>query len=1349
MDAFLMQCFGWVLRSSWQTAILILAVLIAQRLLRRQLNAQWRFNLWLLVLVRLLLPFSPESGLSVFNVIKPQRVPLPASLMLRAEPVSPIAEQTNENHSSIPQKTGPKPIQRDATASEADISKATDESRQPVSLGSANISAPVSVKPTFTAWEIASWIWTVGILGLTLHVMAQVFRTRKHTRNATPVQDVTTLSLFDECRAQMGVRVRVRLMETTLVKSPALCGVLRPCLLLPPGLTSDFSSQELRYIFLHELAHVKRRDVSLNWLLAVLQILHWFNPIIWIGFSKLRADRELACDALAIASAPDGAAKEYGRTVIKLLETFSRPSVLPGIVGIMEDKHQMERRIRMIAAFKKTRRWSVPALVLMLALAVTGLTDAVKPKEAKTPKTESKEMTTVIVIDAETGAPIKGASVVFPFGNEISDFTPPLPIHQTDEKGITRLPREPFVQGFGGIGVLNAEHSPLGVGWFRGTDAQGRAIEPEIPHQYTVKLDRGSNIGGVVVDETGKPIPNVRVEIRASTEWLRGGLKPTGVEYPFYNNYFSAYNPVFGACPVTDTEGRWQCSHFPKQIEVIELRLFLPDHSCRQFYTGDGGSMPLSGDSIKMADLRDKNVKLVVRKGIDVHGVVVDPEGKPISGITLTEIDGRKHVKPLAVLSTGSDGRFLLPNRDPHQIMLKASGTGFATNPTVVNIRPDMPEVRIEMLPAIPLRIRVVDPSGQPVEKASVGIGGMELGWRGESGRDGRVVWNDAPREALKYHGYQEKYGFALQEITPDGTEQTIMLRKGDEQKVFVTVKAETSDNLPLDAFTVFGVRKEASPVRIGEGKAGVFSGAVSANDLSGPEFRIKVEAPGREPLTTHPLQNWNGEISTSVTLRKAGPLEGVILQPDGTPAAKAHILINTEEQNGYIGIEFRPRGRGERSLDVPEARSNHLQTVRADEAGHYSFNPPNEQKACIVTHKNGFLETTIAQLQRSPELHLKPWGRIEGTLTENGKPKPEQRLELLFKRRSDYYLSVSYYISTDKNGYFVFDKVPPGDCTLTSTKPSKGIWPRNHPFPVTVVAGETTKVAYGSTGRTVTGRLRTLPAGVEIDWAKAVTTNLLSRKIVSQRLALPAFSDFVRMQDYQAAVEQWRKTPIESPIQDTYALEFEADGSFHAEGIPSGTYELEVKLTDPDHPKDGQWQEIGSIKREVIVPPVPNEAEAESVNLGSFEIAIKSEAAPVKPAPPLSGQTAEGKSMRLADYRGKYVLLTFWAPWATPSPEEAAALTDAAKVFGADPRFAMVGIAIEEKPEAIPRGASVEGIPWISASLQGREKATATEAWGVDSLPAMLLVGPEGNILARNLKAARVRPAIQELLKK
>jgi hypothetical protein len=172
-------------------------------------------------------------------------------------------------------------------------------------------------------------------------------------------------------------------------------GFLRPRLLLPSHVLSDFAPNELRLITLHELAHLKRHDVAINWLLALLQALHWFNPVLWLAFARLRNDRELAADEMVLALTTQPDRECYGQTIVKLLQSLSRRPVLAGsvgTVGILERAHPLRRRITMIAQFTApNRRWTLAAATCMLALAALALTDAVRgdaPTEKTAPATQ-------------------------------------------------------------------------------------------------------------------------------------------------------------------------------------------------------------------------------------------------------------------------------------------------------------------------------------------------------------------------------------------------------------------------------------------------------------------------------------------------------------------------------------------------------------------------------------------------------------------------------------------------------------------------------------------------------------------------------------------------------------------------------------------------------------------------------------------------------------------------------------------------------------------------------------------------------------------------------------------------
>lgn len=191
-----------------------------------------------------------------------------------------------------------------------------------------------------------------------------------------PLIDGPVLNLLEDCKQQMGVRVPVTLVETAEVGSPSLFGFVRPRLLLPVGLAQSFSLEELRCVFLHELGHIKRRDILVGWLMTVLQAIHWFNPLVWLACYRMRVDRELACDALALRYAPEVERQRYGHTIIKLLESFGRPARAPSLAAAVESKNQLKERIQMIAKFKKKNRGMVMATALFAGLTLITFTDA-------------------------------------------------------------------------------------------------------------------------------------------------------------------------------------------------------------------------------------------------------------------------------------------------------------------------------------------------------------------------------------------------------------------------------------------------------------------------------------------------------------------------------------------------------------------------------------------------------------------------------------------------------------------------------------------------------------------------------------------------------------------------------------------------------------------------------------------------------------------------------------------------------------------------------------------------------------------------------------------------------------
>jgi bla regulator protein BlaR1 len=384
-------------RASWQAAVLIVLVLALQWAFGRRLRPRWRYAMWLLVVARLALPWTIPSPVSMFN-------------WLNLAPDS-------------------KPVVQDIGVIDTQDAVASESGTR----------APEANAPARFHFDLPMllWVWAAGAVSLAGYLAYNHYRISRKVTYRRPLIDARLMNLLEDCKQLMGVRVPVTLVETGDAGSPALFGFLRPRLLLPSGLARSFSEEELRHVFLHELSHIKRKDILVGWLMTALQIVHWFNPLVWVAFHRMRVDRELACDAMALSYAKE--TQPYGQTIIKLLEGFGCSAWGPSLAGTLEDKNQLKERIRMIANFNKTNRWTAPAMVMLAALAMLALTDAqtretpassgagsVSPKITSTSPAvgatdvnpATKEITVTFDRDMEKGFSWTGGGPDFPPGIE-------------------------------------------------------------------------------------------------------------------------------------------------------------------------------------------------------------------------------------------------------------------------------------------------------------------------------------------------------------------------------------------------------------------------------------------------------------------------------------------------------------------------------------------------------------------------------------------------------------------------------------------------------------------------------------------------------------------------------------------------------------------------------------------------------------------------------------------------------------------------------------------------------------------------------------------------------------------
>ncbi|MDD5698134.1 MAG: M56 family metallopeptidase [Victivallaceae bacterium] len=349
----------WLLANSVKGAVLALAILLVQFVFTKHIPLKWKYFMWMLLAVRLAMPPLFESEASFFNI---------------------KALWSNDNR----EKTLVIPV-----AETPALSNAVSRAKPPIAVSGKKPPIAVSGK-TYSLSEIIFRVWSAGALALLFWIVFKNCRFLALVRREKPVLENHWLALLESCKEELGIYTPVQMLETSCVKSPALMGFIRPRFLLPRRIFESMTENELRMVFLHELIHLKRGDVIVNWLISFIQALHWFNPLVWLGFGMMREQREQVCDEAVISFMGPEENKVYGKAIVKLLEFSPDISAVKGMTCILEDRKQIERRMKMIKGFRKT---SGKAVVYALVLfSVTGFLFLSEAKEKEKENAAKKEL---------------------------------------------------------------------------------------------------------------------------------------------------------------------------------------------------------------------------------------------------------------------------------------------------------------------------------------------------------------------------------------------------------------------------------------------------------------------------------------------------------------------------------------------------------------------------------------------------------------------------------------------------------------------------------------------------------------------------------------------------------------------------------------------------------------------------------------------------------------------------------------------------------------------------------------------------------------------------------------------
>jgi RNA polymerase sigma factor (sigma-70 family) len=462
-----------------------------------------------------------------------------------------------------------------------------------------------------------------------------------------------------------------------------------------------------------------------------------------------------------------------------------------------------------------------------------------------------------------------------------------------------------------------------------------------------------------------------------------------------------------------------------------------------------------------------------------------------------------------------------------------------------------------------------------------------------------------------------------------------------------------------------------------------------------------------------------------TVTLNVSAPiLTGTVVDPDGTPHVGDFIIAT--------------RGATINAYPPPGA----ARFTKSD-GGKYSFPKPAGPFTVVARCDGGYAEVSDVALAKDPQVRMQPWGRIDGVLMSGTQPRANTPVRLLRIDDGDMEHAnlVSHDVTTrtDANGRFSFERVAPGETWIMEQASAADADGRRCDY-VVVAPGETATVRIGGSGRPVTGRIASRPAGVpsSVRWPgeTGASFNATLRRLTVPMRSWPTMDPSDTPESFRAKHEAFGRTP-DGHEQKKWMLGWsiapEADGTFRMPDVPPGVYSINAFVTEIDSAVNyGQTVARGEWK--VVVPEASADAR---VNLSPIDAGtVPMESLPVlrrsDVAPDFEMVAADGSHTRLSDFRGRHVLLALWYNFGRQDPQanETARIAAITSKWKGDPRLVVLRVRGDGNSTDLADAAKRNGITGnVLAPVDTQLPSPYRTSPGT-----AILIDPAGKVIQPNL---------------
>jgi beta-lactamase regulating signal transducer with metallopeptidase domain/uncharacterized GH25 family protein len=1102
-------------------------------------NPRWRRLLWRTCAVGIMLLFAASAlpPLASWPLLLGEPISVDAAPQIAKAPdaAAPPAEPLDAPHPTATQLLG--------------------TTLQPAAAGS-QVASDSRGLPTWPGWF--GMIWAAGAALIVLQTLAGMRRLAHIRRRAAGVPPCVSDQAAEISR-KLGRRRNLAVLQSTEIASPCVMGVRRPTVLLPAMQCDPAFSHELPAILAHEIAHVRGGDCAWNLLVHFVATACWFHPLIW----RMRAVHVAACDAVCDSIAADhvGNVAEYGQTLARLALRVCSPPIVAGMT--MAHSSHVRRRIEALhrrvypTGLRRGPKFIAVAvgLTMFAFLGTLTITSAqAEPRQAKPAQQASapapdeeqpKTVAILIQVSDEAGQPLADAQIRFegqthtPHDGRVVEEAFKYRL-TTDERGIARfeLPPQAEVQSLS-MTCEKPNRVPQHYIW------RSRNSAIELPQRLDLSLAPGKSISGIVKDAHGLAVTGAEIDLSMRVTWPR-----------LANHAFN------GATLKTDAQGRWSWNGAPADLRDVTIYVTHPD------FLKEIGQR-----------LAEEHHTTILERGVSLSGRVTDAEGRPIQDAVVREGHATSR-RPTA--TTDQDGRFVLEYLRSGKTLLTVQANSFAPDLRQVTAAEGADAVDFKLEPGLTMRVRVVDVEGRGVPGATFCTNKWRdyqcLEMRVTTDSQGRAEWHSAPADAVLCDVFKQGYMSTRRAPVTASDEETVLTLYPP-----LVITGTVTDVVTGAPVHMFRVRQGQIPIGGKDLYWGLDAGTPFTGDTYSYRFDeplvnghfLRVEAPGYKPADSRAFQ-WNeGAQPFDFRLQPAPGPSGVVLLPDGKPAAGAEVAVTTRDSHLSFSAGYLP---GDATGEI----------VKTDADGRFTLLPrlDNDAYLLLVVHDAGYAEITGENFAKSNRLTLRPWGRIEGRVLLGREPDVDREVCFSPDTGNDswgFVFGYGYTTKTDDDGRFHFDRVISGPgqigrVEITQSGNGGSLHTPGWWTPVEVPPSGTVSPMIGGTGRPVTGLVKCERATDEdFDWIENE----------------PAVIDLIGAS---------AKAPVGQPFRA--AANFDKSGRFHIADVPAGKYKLTVRVDNPRglDPRAGR-RDVGRAQLEFVVPPMTDNRSDERLDLGTITV--------------------------------------------------------------------------------------------------------------------------------------------------